>query len=323
MAIAGYTRLLDRMLNHRLVTVAIAFGMLTVVLGTMGVNLRREFYPDVDSGAFEMTVRAPSGTRIENTEKRLAEIEDHLRKTIDKKDLQLFITEIGVTPDWSAAFTPNAGPMDAVVRIQLNAERRQSAQQYVERLRGSLAKESKFADLEFAFDAGGMIHSAMNEGKSTPISIRVIGKDEAKAHQVASRIQERVAGIRGVVDARIIQRLNYPEFKIEVDRKKAADLGLTQTDVMRNAVAALNSSIQFNKNNFWIDPVNKNQYYVGVQYPEKDITSIDTLLNVPVTGPKQTSPVPLRNIVSIERTNVPTDDRVDDGYLRTRPGTRG
>ncbi len=219
----------------------------------------------------------------------------------------MFITEIGVTPDWSAAFTPNAGPMDAVIRIQLNPERSLSAQQYVKKLRDGLAKVSKFADLEFAFDAGGMMHSAMNEGKSSPISIRVIGKDQDTAHQVATMIRGRVAGIPGVVDARIIQRLNYPEFKIEVDRKKAADLGLTQSDVMRNAIAALNSSIQFNKKNFWIDPISKNQYYVGVQYPEKDITSLNTLLDVPVTGPKQTSPVPLRNIVSIERTNVPTE----------------
>ena len=219
----------------------------------------------------------------------------------------MFITEIGVTPDWSAAFTPNAGPMDAVIRVQLDPERSRSAQQYVKRLRDGLAKDLRFADLEFAFDAGGMMHSAMNEGKSTPISIRVVSKDQASAHHVASMIRGRVAGIAGVVDARIIQRLNYPEFKIEVDRKKSADLGLTQSDVMRNAVAALNSSIQFNKKNFWIDPISKNQYYVGVQYPEKDITSIESLLNVPVTGPKQTSPVPLRNIVSIERTNVPTE----------------
>ncbi len=307
MGIAGYSRLLERVLNHRAAVVLIAFGLLIAALGTLGVNLRREFFPDVDSGSFEMTVRAPSGTRIENTETRLAEIEDHLRDTIDKKDLQLFITEIGVTPDWSAAFTPNAGPMDAVIRVQLNAERSRSAQQYVERLREGLAKDPRFVDLEFAFDAGGMMHSAMNEGKSTPISIRVVSKDQASAHHVASMIRGRVAGIAGVVDARIIQRLNYPEFKIEVDRKKSADLGLTQSDVMRNAVAALNSSIQFNKKNFWIDPISKNQYYVGVQYPEKDITSIESLLNVPVTGPKQTSPVPLRNIVSIERTNVPTE----------------
>ena len=164
-----------------------------------------------------------------------------------------------------------------------------------------------FVDLEFAFDAGGMIHAAMNEGKSTPISVRVTGKKLEIAHQVASLIRERVAAIDGVVDARIIQRLNYPEFVINVDRKKAADLGLTQEDVMRNVVAAMNSSIQFNKRNFWIDPLNKNQYYVGVQYREQDINLLDTLLNVPVTGPKQSAPIPLRNLVTIDRVNIPTE----------------
>ena len=269
--------------------------------------LRRDFYPDVDSGAFEMTVRAPSGTRIELTESRLAEVEDYLKKAIDPKDLQLYLTEIGVTPDWSAAFTPNAGPMDAVVRVQLNAERGRSAQQYVELLRDGLTKEPKFADLEFAFDAGGMIHAAMNEGKSTPISIRVTGKNQEVTHRVAAAIRERVQTIDGVVDARVIQRLNYPEYMVNVDRKKASDLGLTQEDVMRNVVAALNSSIQFNKRNFWIDPVNKNQYYVGVQYRENAIKTVETMLNVPVTGPNQPNPVPLRNVASIDRINVPTE----------------
>ena len=93
--------------------------------------------------------------------------------------------------------------------------------------------------------------------------------------------------IDGVVDARIIQRLDYPEYIIDVDRAKAADLGLTQDDVMKNVVAAFNSSIQFNKRNFWIDPMGGNQYFVGVQYPEKDIKSIDTLLNIPITSPDQ------------------------------------
>ena len=295
------------MLERRVAVLLTAVVLLAAALIFVYPILRREFYPDVDSGSFQMTVRAASGTRIERTEGRLAEIEDLLRQTIEKNDLELFITEIGVTPDWSAAFTPNAGPMDAIVRIQLTAERSRSAQEYVTMLRDSLTNDSRFADLEFAFDAGGMIHAAMNEGKSTPISIRVTGKEQETAHRIAALIRERVAAIDGVVDARIIQRLNYPEFMIDVDRKKAADLGLTQEDVMRNLVAAMNSSIQFNKRNFWIDPVNKNQYYVGVQYREEDIKTLETLLNVPVTGPKQVLPVPLRNVVSIERTNVPTE----------------
>ena len=76
---------------------------------------------------------------------------------------------------------------------------------------------------------------------------------------------------------------------------------------MRNVVAALNSSIQFNKNNFWIDPINQNQYFVGVQYREKDIKSVETMLDIPMTGPKQPAPVPLQNLATIDRTTVPTE----------------
>ena len=160
-----------------------------------------------------------------------------------------------MTADWSAAYTPNAGPMDAVIKVQLNDERRQSAQEYVRAApRRASPPIRRFGDLEFAFDAGGMIRGAMNEGKSTPLNVRITAHDLATARQVAEKIQREVAKVDGIVDARILQRLDYPEYIIDVDRTKAADLGLNQDDVMKNVVAALNSSIQFNKRNFWIDP---------------------------------------------------------------------
>ena len=176
-------------------------------------------------------------------------------------------------------------------------------------LRQGFAADPRFADLEFAFDAGGMVRSAMNEGKSTPINVRITGKNMKKARKVAERILREVKGIDGVVDARIIQRLDYPQYVLEVDQAKAAALGLNQTDVMQNVVAAFNSSVQFNKRNFWIDPKSSNQYFVGVQYPEEDITSVDTLLDIPITGPGQKKPIPLRNIVKVPlpRVEVPAE----------------
>ncbi len=215
-----------------------------------------------------------------------------------------------MTPDWSAAYTPNAGPMDAVVKIQLIPERRLSAQEYVHKLRMAFQTDSRFHDLEFAFDAGGMVRSAMNEGKSTPLSIRVTGKNSKVAQTIAQAIKLRVQQIDGVVDARVIQRDDYPQFLLTIDRLKAADAGLTQADIMQNVVAAFNSSISFNKHNFWIDPVSKNQYFVGVQYWEKDIVSIDTLKNIPVTTQRPDQPkrpIPLGNLVRIERVTVPTE----------------
>ncbi len=305
-----YVQGLDFVLRHRVATVLIAFTMLAATIIGMWPIMRRDFFPEVDAGAFEMYVRAPSGTRIELTEKYIKEVEDFVRKTIDEEDLMLILSEIGVTADWSAAYTSNAGPMDAVLKIQLHGERKHSSQEYVHMLRTRVKQEPRFGELEFAFDAGGMVRAAMNEGKSTPISIRVTGKDQKTAHKIATAIKNQVMKIDGVVDPRIIQRLNYPQFKITVDRLKAADLGLTQSDVMKNVVAAFNSSIQFNKHNFWIDPKSKNQYFVGVQYWEKDIKSIDTLFDIPVTSdrpdvPKR--PIPLKNLIQITRDTAPTE----------------
>jgi multidrug efflux pump subunit AcrB len=304
--IAAYVRGLDIVLQNRVLTVVLAVALMAAALGSIGPRLRREFFPEVDAGAFEVYARAPSGTRIEVTEKKVAQIEAYVKEVLGD-DLQLIISEIGVVADLSAAYTPNAGPMDAVVKVQLTHDRGRSAQQWVRRLRSGLAADRRFADLEFAFDAGGMIRAAMNQGKSSPINVRVTGKDPVKARAIAEAVRRKVAMIDGVVDPRIIQRLDYPEYVIEVDRAKAADLGLSQAEVMKNVVAALNSSIQFHKKNFWIDPVSKNQYFVGVQYFEDDIRSVQTLLDVPVTSPRQEQPIPLRNIATLRRGTVPTE----------------
>ncbi|MBV8557206.1 MAG: efflux RND transporter permease subunit, partial [Planctomycetaceae bacterium] len=303
----AYARGLDVILRHRLLTIVVGFGLLAATLVTLWPAMRKEFFPEVDAGAFEIYVRASSGTRIELTEKIIAQVEDFIKKTIPPEDLELYISELGVNSDWSAAYTPNSGPMDAVIKVQLKPERSRSAQEYVHLLRVGVAKDPRFKDLDFAFDAGGLVRGAMNEGKSTPINVRITGKNQEQARAVAEKIRNQVIGIKGVVDARIIQRLDYPEYIILVDRAKAADLGLSQQDVMRNVVAAFNSSIQFNKRNFWIDPVGGNQYFVGVQYPENDIKSLQTLLDIPITSSAQKRSIPLSNLVTLRRASVPTE----------------
>lgn len=304
--IAGYVRVLGAALRARLAVIGAAFGLLALVVVTLGPGLRREFFPEVDAGAFEVFVRAPSGTRVEETEERVSKVEEFIKGKAGD-DLELAISEIGLTANWSSAFTPNAGPMDAVVRVQLKEHRTRSAQEYVHILRQGFAADPGFNDLEITFDAGGMVRSAMNEGKSTPLNVRITGKSMKKARGVAERILAEVRGIDGVVDARILQRLDYPQYVLDIDQAKASSLGFTQVDVMQNVVAAFNSSVQFNKRNFWIDPKSSNQYFVGVQYPEADITSVDTLLDIPITGPGQRKPIPLRNIATLKRAAVPAE----------------
>ena len=306
-SIAQYVRGLDFVVRYRVFTIVGAYLLLATVLLIYISPMRKEFFPNVDSGAFEMVMRGPSGMRIEKTEEYVGHAEQLLRDTIDEHDLQLVISEIGVVADWSAAYTPNAGPMDAILRIQLSPHRKHSAEHHIARVREKLSKDERFSQFEFGFDSGGMIRSALNEGKSNPIRIRVIGKKLKIAHEIASAIKQEVAKIDGVVDARVLQRLNYPQFMITVDRAKSADLGLSQDDVMRNVVAATNSSISFNKHNFWIDPVSYNQYFVGVSYPEQEFKSMEDLLDIPITGEGQKTPILLRSVATITRTNVPTE----------------
>jgi multidrug efflux pump subunit AcrB len=333
-AVEWYSRRLDWVLDHRWLVVLGSFGTLAVVILVFVEPLRREYFPQVDSGAFEIYVRAPSGTRLDVTNERLADVERFIRQQIPKSDLRLIVTEIGVTPDFSAAYTLNQAKMDAIVRVQLTETRAKGAYDYTDILRTAFDRDPRFADLELAFNAGGLILSALNQGQAAPINVRVTGKVIEQSHEVAEQIRRRVANIPGVVDARILQRLDYPEYTIEVDRAKAADLGLTQEDVMKNVIGAFNSSIQYNKKNFWIDRENGNNYFVGVQYPLASIESLEALFNVPITGVNQTAanrriaetkPIPhvsrpvmggrpeertptlLRSLIKLRRGTIPTE----------------
>ena len=198
--------------DHRGLTVAIAAAPARWrSLVGLGPRLRREFFPEVDAGAFEIYARAPSGTRIEETEKKVARVEQFVRETIGD-DLQLIIAEIGVVADLSAAYTPNAGPMDAVIKVQLTPEREHSAQEYVRPAPRRLRRKARSSPTSSSPSTpAGMIRAAMNEGKSSPLNVRISGKDMAQvAARSPSAIRRKVARIDGVVDARIIQRLDYP-----------------------------------------------------------------------------------------------------------------
>jgi multidrug efflux pump subunit AcrB len=192
--------------------------------------------------------------------------------------------------------------MDAFVLVQLKGKKGMpNTFEYVKLLRRRLNDE--FPGVEFAFDTGGMMTAALNFGLPSPINIKVQGSNLFTMEEIARHVQRITSGIPGAVDVRIAQRMDYPQVGIEVDRVKAAQLGLVQEDVIKNVVTAVNSSIGF-KPAFWIAP-NGNHYFIGAQYAESNINSIETLRNVPVTGASTTQPVPLRNVAEFYRATGP------------------
>lgn len=305
----------SRLLGVRWLVVAGSAGLLALAVFLLS-QTGTELFPQVDSNQFAIYVRLPSGTRIERTEETVAEIEKVLMDEIGQPDaeypkvekygdsnLRILISNIGVLMDWPAAYTPNTGPMDAFVLVQLKDKSgAPGAFEYVERLRSTLNR--RFPGVDFAFDTGGMMTAALNFGLPSPINVRVQGSNLFTAEEIAMHVQRIASSVPGATDVRIAQRMDYPQIDIQVDRVKAAQLGVTQEDVVKNVVTTVNSSINFDPV-FWIDEKNGNHYFFGVQYAEEDINSIETLKNVPITGKSSLMPVSLRNIAEFGRKTGP------------------
>jgi multidrug efflux pump subunit AcrB len=290
----AYERQLLVLIRHRYKFLGFV-GCLVVAAVFLAPHLRREFFPAVDAGQITVYFRAPSNLRLDATEKRLADFEHFIKGIIPSEDMEMVVSELGIDPDWSAAYTANSGQQDVIVRIQLKEERQKSAQEYAIALRHKLAEDTRFADLRVSFDTGGMVSNALNNGASSPIDLQVAGGSRRGCLELAKQIRNRVSTIKGVVDARVLQRLDAPYLFINVNRAKAAELGLSPADVINQAVSAMNSSISINRN-FWVDVKTGNQYFVAVQYPEFPSMNINDLLNVEARGKNQKTPVKLSEV---------------------------
>ncbi len=226
--------------------------------------------------------------------------------------------------DWPAAYTPNTGPMDAFVLLQLKDKPGvPAAQEYAMALRSRLAE--RFPDAEIAYDTGGMLTAALNMGEPSPIHFQVQCSDLEIAQQIAGIIRDTAAEVPGATDCRVAQRIDYPALQVDMDRQLAARMGVTPEDVMTNLVSATNSSINFEPT-FWIDKNKGNHYFFGVQYPEELLDSLKTLKDIPVAGGASGQVRRLGSLATIRRTFGPAVvhhrniSRVTDVYANVLPG---
>lgn len=298
--IAGvYARTLAWALTHRGVAI---FGVAVLFAGSLLLlpRIGREFFPQVDAGQIVIRVRAPSNLRLDASERRIIEVEDFIQDVIPAAERGMIVSELGLNPDWSAAYTTNSGQQDALLRLQLTAKRSRSAQEWAMELRHRLAAEESFADLRFDFDTGGMISTALNLGASSPIDVEIEGGTATQSLEVARSLRDKIVPITGAADVRVQQRADAPYLVLDVDRIKAAEFGLAVEDVVQQVVVAMNSSVSVNRN-FWIDARSGNQYFVGVQFPEDVDRTLDDVLALPVKGPAQAVGINLGSVVTPRR----------------------
>jgi multidrug efflux pump subunit AcrB len=283
--------------------VAGGFFLLCAVCLGLTPFLGQDFFPQVDAGQIRLHVRAPAGTRIEETEQYFARVESAVRRVIPKDELTDIIDNIGLPySGLNIAMSDSAtiGPFDGEVLVSLREGHQRSTWDYVRDLRKTLNRQ--FPELSFFFQPADIVGQILNFGLPAPIDIQVVGPlANSKAnYAIARQIERRMTRIPGAADVHTHQVVDVPELLFQVDRTRAQQLGLTQKDVADSLLISLSSSTQIAPN-YWIDPKNSVDYPVSVMTPQYRVDSTSELLRTPVHATGRTSPQLLTNVGGLER----------------------
>jgi multidrug efflux pump subunit AcrB len=262
------------------------------------------FFPRTDSGQFVINVKAPTGTRIEISNKYVAQVEDIVRRVIPKEELNTVVSNIGLMPDLSALFTPNSGMHTAFIQVGLNEEHQTSSFEYMSRVREEVARE--LPQLRTYFQSGGLVDAVLNQGAPAPIDVQVSGSNLEQANRIAQEIAGKIRALPGVSDVYIPQDLDYPALQIDVNRARASELGLSPKEVIDNLITSLTSDAMIAPS-YWVDPKSGNNYFVTVQYPENQVKSIEDLKVMPLRAPNQKLPTYLNQVADIRQIQTPTE----------------
>ena len=303
-----YAALLRVLLTRRSI-VPILSVIVLALGGTLFIFVGRDFYPAIDGGMIQLHVRAPPGTRIETTEQNFQAVEDKIRQIIPKKDLDLIVDNIGVPArsyNWAFADGTTIAVNDGVIMVALKEGHAPTAD-YVGKLRKDLP--AAFPDDLFYFQPADMTTQILNFGLTAQINVRTVGYDRAKNLRVAEELRRRIAAVPGIADAHLQQEVYAPDLYVQIDRARALQLGVTTSDIGTNLGTSLSSSEQVSPN-FWTDPTNGIPYYIAVQTPEYQVSSLNDLANTPVgtgTAPPTAQLIPgeLRNMATVTRDSVP------------------
>lgn len=297
----AYRRLLGGVLAHRglFVLLFLAFCGGT---GFLIPQLGQDFFPSVDAGQFRLHVRAPGGTRIEETARLVDRIEAVIREEIPAREIGGILDNIGIPfGGIPLTYIDNGltGTGDADILVSLNHGHRPT-DEYVRRLRSRLNRD--FPGATFYFLPADIVNQTINFGLPAPFDIQIVGRDREKSRAIAAGLVEKIRRIPGAVDLRIQQPSDQPEIHLAVDRIKASQMGLTERDVANSVLLSLTGSSQVQPN-YWLNPRNGIQYLVNARAPEYPMDSLAAINSIPVSAarPGKNDAQILANLASFER----------------------
>ena len=279
------------------------------------------FFPRTDQGQFVINLKAPTGSRIEVTDKYVEQVENIVHQVVRRGDLQAIVSNIGVMPDFSALFTPNSAMHTAFIQVGLTQSHKVSSFTYMDRMRQRLSTD--LPELRTYFQSGGLISSVLNQGVPAPIDVQVSGMDLGTVNQIAHGLAQKIRTLPDISDVYIPQDMDYPTLQLNVKRERASQLGLSPKEVVDNVITALTSDVMIAPS-YWVDSHNGNLYFVTVQYPENRIRSVEDLNAMPLKGSNVKFPTYLSQVADIKNILSPTEvdhyqiERTMDLYVRTK-----
>ncbi len=280
----GYVALLENALANR-GTVLVLFGVAVAFAGALATRVGEDFFPRVDGGQLRLHVSAPAGTRLEETERHFARVEDAIRELVPADELELLLAQIGLPSGYSLAVSDstNTSSSDGELLVRFKPQRTKSTTEYQQLLREQLAE--RFPELTFYFAPGDIVTQVINFGLPSPISVQITGAKRNDTLAAARKVVSQLQRVPGIVDVRLHQVLDAPRLHLDVDRQRAASVGLSLRDVANDVLLTVSSSAQVAPN-FWTDPVTLNSYPVVVQTPEVRVDSVDALSGLGLSSPR-------------------------------------
>jgi multidrug efflux pump subunit AcrB len=306
----SYRRGLERALARPLALLAVLAVVFAASL-PLYLQLRVAFFPRTDASQFVINLKAQSGTRLEVTESQVRDVEGLIREMVAPADLDVILSNIGATPDFSSIYTSNSAQHTAFIQVNLREDHKTGSYAYMASLRDRL--RTAMPQVTAYFQSGGMADAILNLGLPAPIDIQVTGSDLQASYRTALEIANRARVLAGVSDVFIPQDLDYPALRVEIDRTSSGKLGLTQREIVQNVITALTSN-QMIAPSYWVDVRTGNDYLLTVQYPEDQIRTIEDLAAIPLHSADRQRPTRLDMVSRMTRIQSPTE--VDHYQLR-------
>ena len=291
----------------------VILGGVAVILIGLFPFLGRSYFPRTDPGQFVINIKSPSGSRIELSNEYIGQVEKEIRDVVPARDLDMIVSNIGITPDLSAIYTSNSAMDTAFVQVSLKEDHKVGSYAYMERVRRKLAAD--MPELTTYFQAGGLVDSVINQGLPAPIDIQVSGNDLNQSFAIARQIATQVKGLKNVSDVLIPQDLKYPGLQLNIDRERASLINVSPREVVDNVITAMTSNGMIAPS-YWIDPNTGNNYMLTVQYFDKKIgsMSMEDFKQIPLRASNVTNYTPLESVADIKEINTPTE--VDHYQIR-------